>query len=222
MCAICRCKFQPKIDILNDSFTKIWERRTGEEIRKSAQLYLDAANEKERNDAVRTTGIRWSELYRLPYFDPSRFVVIDAMHNLFLGLIQEHFDILGIQNDQKTPEKTPSLRLNIPNDLMTQSKLNDMEKKSFKKIFSLLEAPIACELRSTMGYDNYFKRFSTLHRSALELAFKVLNIPFVPVANSQYLNKRMYNKADYIRSILAWVSSGEAFSLVFNKNFLYI
>jgi hypothetical protein len=208
MCAICRCKFQPKTDILNDSFSKIWERRTGEEIRKSAQLYQDAANEKERNDAVHTTGIRWSELYRLPYFDPSRFVVVDAMHNLFLGLIQEHFDILGIRSDQKPPEKPPSLRLKIPNDLMTNSKLNDKEQKSLNKIFSLLEAPMTCELTSTPGYDKYFKRFSALHRSALELAYTVLNIPFEPITNSNYENKKMYNKADYIRSILAWVSSG--------------
>ena len=206
MCAICRCKFQPKTDNLNDSFSKIWERRTGEEIRNSAQIYIDAANEKERNDTVQTTGIRWSELYRLPYFDPSRFVVVDAMHNLFLGLIQEHFDILGIRSDQKTPEKTPSLRLNIPNNLMTRSKLNDKEQKSLDKLICMLEEPITRELRSTLGYDKHFKRFSTLHSSALEIAYTVLDIPFVPVANGICLNKKMYNKADYIRSILAWVS----------------
>ena len=68
----------------------------GEEIRKSAQLYLDAENEKERKATVTSTGIRWSELYRLPYFDTSRMVVVDCMHNLFLGLVQEHFEILGI------------------------------------------------------------------------------------------------------------------------------
>jgi hypothetical protein len=43
------------------------------------------------------SGVKWSELLCLPYFDPTRFVVIDAMHNLFLGLINEHFqNILGI------------------------------------------------------------------------------------------------------------------------------
>ena len=216
MCAVCRCKFQPKTDILNDSFAKIWERRTGEDIRNSAQLYLDAANEKERNDTVHTTGIRWSELYRLPYFDPSRFVVIDAMHNLFLGLIQEHFYILGIRSDEETPKKTPSLHLNIPNNLTTQSKLSDKEQKSFDKLICTLEEPITSELRSKLGYDKYFKRFKTLHRSALELAFTTLNIPFVPIANSLYLNKKMYNKVDFIRSILAWVSLLRVFTLQYD------
>ena len=214
MCSICRCKSKPKTDILNDSFTKIWERRTGEEIRNSAQLYLDAANEKERNDTVHTTGIRWSELYRLPYFDPSRFVVVDAMHNLFLGLIQEHFDILGMRSDRKIPEKTPSLRLNVLNNLMTGTKLNDKEQKSFDKVFRILEAPITSELGSTLGYDKYFKQLSTLHRSALELAWTTLNIPFVPIANTTYLNKKVYNKADYIRSILTWVSLPLLFNII--------
>ena len=68
----------------------------GEEIRNSAQLYLVSENEKERKETVTTTGIQWSELYHLPYFDPSRMVVVDCMHNLFLGLVQEHFEILGI------------------------------------------------------------------------------------------------------------------------------
>lgn len=30
-------------------------------------------------------GYRYTELLRLPYFDPSRMFVVDPMHNLFLG-----------------------------------------------------------------------------------------------------------------------------------------
>ena len=30
-------------------------------------------------------GTKWSELLRLPYFDPIRMVVIDPMHNILLG-----------------------------------------------------------------------------------------------------------------------------------------
>ncbi|KAJ3553429.1 hypothetical protein NM688_g3618 [Phlebia brevispora] len=35
-------------------------------------------------------GIRYSELLRLPYWDPIRFVVIDSMHALFLTLMKHH------------------------------------------------------------------------------------------------------------------------------------
>ena len=30
--------------------------------------------------------MRWSELLRLPYFDPIRFITVDPMHCLFLGI----------------------------------------------------------------------------------------------------------------------------------------
>jgi hypothetical protein len=33
---------------------------------------LDAVDEKERDEAVHDSGIRWSELLRLPYFDASQ------------------------------------------------------------------------------------------------------------------------------------------------------
>ena len=31
------------------------------------------------------SGYRYTELLQLPYFDPSRMLTIDPMHNLFLG-----------------------------------------------------------------------------------------------------------------------------------------
>lgn len=44
------------------------------------------------------SGLRWLELLRLPYFDPTRFIVVDSMHNLLLGLMRTHFvDVLGYE-----------------------------------------------------------------------------------------------------------------------------
>ncbi|KAH7917512.1 hypothetical protein BV22DRAFT_994150, partial [Leucogyrophana mollusca] len=41
--------------------------------------------------------VRWSELLRLPYWDPIRFPIVDSMHNLFLNEVSHHFrDILGM------------------------------------------------------------------------------------------------------------------------------
>ena len=39
-----------------------------------------------RKRFVKNTGVRWSELLRLPYFDPIRFIIVDPMHCLFLGI----------------------------------------------------------------------------------------------------------------------------------------
>jgi len=75
----------------------LWRTRTNEELAPHSG-YKDSTTEVESDAIFAQTGVRWSELLRLPYFDPTRFVVVDVMHNLFLGLISKHFqDILGIR-----------------------------------------------------------------------------------------------------------------------------
>lgn len=200
MCALCHCT-RGQQDSLNDSFTTLGMRRTNEEIRNSAQLYLDAADEKERNEAVRNSGIRWSELLRLPYFDTSRFVVVDAMHNLFLGLVQEHFDILGIQLNNTKSRTTPSIVINIPEKSLNT--LNEHERKSAIRLINILEAPIKKELKLPAGYEIYFKRLSALHRAPLELLCTSVGAPLK--RDPKHVNKSKFNKPDFIHAILAWV-----------------
>lgn len=202
MCAMCHCTRQ-KHDSWNDSFATLGTRRTNEEIRNSAQLYLDAADEKERNEAVHKSGIRWSELLRLPYFNPSCFVVVDAMHNLFLGLVQEHFNILGIQMNNTKSGSTPSIMIDIREESI--NKLDEHERKSLNRLIKMLEAPIKMELQSQNGYDVYFKRLSALHRAALELLCMSVGAPLN--LNPNHFNKSKLNKPDFIHAILTWVSA---------------
>ena len=54
----------------------------------------------ERQRIFEETGVRWSELLRLPYWDPIMFTVIDTMHNHYLGLLKTHCrDIWGMSID---------------------------------------------------------------------------------------------------------------------------
>jgi hypothetical protein len=55
-----------------------------------AEEWLEAPSKAARGRVFARTGVRWSELLRLPYWDPTRAVVVDGMHNLFLGLVQFH------------------------------------------------------------------------------------------------------------------------------------
>lgn len=201
MCAICHSTRQRQDD-LNDSFASLGKRRTGEEICQSAQLYLNAENEKERKEIVSTTGIRWSELYRLPYFDPSRMVVVDSMHNLFLGLVQEHFEILGIRMDNRKGKETPALSINISTEAMNE--LDKKERKSMDKLIETLESPMNKELESQEGYDMYFKRLEKVHKRPLKLVFESFKLKVNP--NYTNVRKENLNKPDFIHSILTWVS----------------
>ncbi|TFK80420.1 hypothetical protein K466DRAFT_452191, partial [Polyporus arcularius HHB13444] len=64
--------------------------RTATEHRRLAAQWRDAATEAERRDLFKEHGVRWSELLRLPYWDPIRFPVVDPMHNLLLGNLRHH------------------------------------------------------------------------------------------------------------------------------------
>uniref|UniRef100_U9UIQ0 Transposase domain-containing protein n=1 Tax=Rhizophagus irregularis (strain DAOM 181602 / DAOM 197198 / MUCL 43194) TaxID=747089 RepID=U9UIQ0_RHIID len=56
------------------------------EHRRNAERWRLCKSKYERKKHVSETHVRWSELLRLPYFNPIRFLVVDPMHNLFLGI----------------------------------------------------------------------------------------------------------------------------------------
>lgn len=93
MCMECHLK---KDDINNLDFST-WKERTWEEILAGANAWKNALTKKEQDAITKSTGTRWSELMRLPYWSHHR-VAIDGMHNLFMGLTQHHCRVgLGIE-----------------------------------------------------------------------------------------------------------------------------
>ncbi|KAH7091780.1 hypothetical protein BKA62DRAFT_598523, partial [Auriculariales sp. MPI-PUGE-AT-0066] len=57
----------------------------------------DLPTRSERHQFMIDHGVGWSELLCLEYWNPVWFVVVDPMHNLFLGLCQRYFrNILGM------------------------------------------------------------------------------------------------------------------------------
>src|SRR5256885_15371505 len=46
--------------------------------------------------------VRWSEIYRLPYFDPTKFLIVDPMHCLFLGIAKWIVTRLWIEENRLT------------------------------------------------------------------------------------------------------------------------
>lgn len=59
-----------------------WPKRTVEEHRRVGMSSNTLAR---RHSLEQEFGVRFTELLRLPYFDTVRFIVIDLMHNMFLG-----------------------------------------------------------------------------------------------------------------------------------------
>ena len=86
----------------------LFPRRTMQTELESAQRWRDAASPGERDAAFKETGIRWSALYELEYWDPTQMLAADPMHNLFLGLVQYHCRaVMGIDFSKKRIKKVP-------------------------------------------------------------------------------------------------------------------
>ena len=79
---------------------KTWVPRTARKHRDAAMKWKAANTPAERQRVFEETGVRWSDLLRLPYWDPIMFTVIDTMHNHYLGLLKTHCrDIWGMSID---------------------------------------------------------------------------------------------------------------------------
>jgi hypothetical protein len=78
-------------------------------------------------------------MMRLPYWDPTRHVVVDGMHNLFLGLVQFHCRVvLGINTPVANPKGDDSyhefeLALPLLSSNPTASKLRKLKVKVLRR-----------------------------------------------------------------------------------------
>lgn len=97
-CAFCLCT-KDQIEDLNFS---LWKLRNGAEVRAQAQIWLNILTKSGREDQARATGVRWTPLHRLPYWDPVKHVVLGFMHNWLEGILQHQLqDLWGIGQEQE-------------------------------------------------------------------------------------------------------------------------
>lgn len=76
----------------------LWNPRTEKQHRKDIQDIQHAHCKTKQRELESEHGCRYSYLLELPYFDPIRMVIIDPMHNLYLGTAKRVFNY-WVQND---------------------------------------------------------------------------------------------------------------------------
>ena len=108
-------------DSINDIDCSHWTQRTWENILEAAYAYKNAISQAERTRIFKRWGVRWTAFMDLPYWDNLLSVVVDGMHNLFLGLVAHHvrtiigldaLDAGGAHDDDNSPPvsvKAPAL-----------------------------------------------------------------------------------------------------------------
>src|SRR5271154_3466283 len=60
--------------------------RNSSQHRENALGWRRCNSDASRKRFVKQSGVRWSKLMRLPYFDPIQFLTVDSMHCLFLSI----------------------------------------------------------------------------------------------------------------------------------------
>lgn len=192
-----------------------------------------------------SSGIRWTELLRLPYFDPTTFVVVDPMHNLFLGLIKEHFQgILGYQPKTKvtdakvkaakvkaaTSEDRPVLNITIPEDPTNPPPSEKNARASVRRLISWLQQPLNFdEAKREESYATTLTQWggpkSKVHISAFVYVGRGLGcLPSTiePTGrDTLFPMARGLKKIDLADKVLSWVCSFPYWGVVSVLNFLH-
>ena len=70
-----------------------WPKRTKAKHNKDSAKLLKCVTKKQYEELSKKTGIHYSVLTRLKYFDAVRFHIIDPMHNLFLGITKKTWKV---------------------------------------------------------------------------------------------------------------------------------
>jgi hypothetical protein len=123
-----------------------WRPWTRDEHYKSAVHWQDAQSTAERANIYTETGVRWSELLRLPYWDATKFIVIDSMHALLLSHLKRQCrDIWGMDTDFKDgPGITFDKVVDLASVKQVQEGMRILREGSLEQLQKLPEKVLYC------------------------------------------------------------------------------
>lgn len=117
-CSFCRLR---KTDISNAERSTWPKGRSWGEHYAIAKKWRDAPTQRKRDQLFDDHGLRWSELLRLEYWDPTKYALVDTMHNLFLGELWHHcMDVWGLAGIGERRAAPKALAIQSPEEQKAQ------------------------------------------------------------------------------------------------------
>ena len=115
-CSRCLKKFQGVVGSMNYSGFNIfsWVPRSSQDHRKIAENINSCNTKQKKNEMESSTGCRYSCLLDLPYFNASRMLIVDPMHNLYLGSGKKMIEV-WFEKDIITPSHYSKLQSFVDN-----------------------------------------------------------------------------------------------------------
>ena len=184
-----------------------WKTRDPAKMRRQAEAWRDATTSVEQTKLFQSNGVRWSELWRLPYWDPTQQLVVDTMHCILEGLAKYHSQhVLGLTSagaaaklDVPPPFSHP---FHPPPDTM-----NSRDKEHTGQIHSLLTSEIKGGNFIGQVQKNLDKLSENLHRRNLAPLRFVVEDLGLPVRPDPSQKPSVIRKRDYVAALRKWVRS---------------
>jgi len=233
LCTVCKLfgrESTYRTDFLN------WGLKDPVVLRKQAEAYRDAGSQKERQTLFEAHGVRWSELWRLPYWNPTRMLVVDSMHCILEGLVHYHCrHVLRLNSATAKTKETvefcpafaypwPVYDMNYNSSLQQKYKLSEDDEEQVTDIHEILQRPFECEGHHCLDKDSFVKKLHTCKLAPLRYVCTSLNLPTTisTVKNGRNIEIVAKFKAHFIELLLNWVSCPIFIAFVKTTNTLLI
>jgi len=193
-----------------DTDSADWKPKDPTDQRQKAEAWRDASSKTEQERLFQDHGFRWSPLWRLPYWDPARMLVVDTMHCLFEGVAQYHFrEVLKLtKTEAETTEVVSAaftFKFSVPADKeITDLKLEASDIKDVLKLHEMLVAAVEgrSDAELSANLQKLTKRLEGRRLKALKFVSKSLKLEVKPLGKRQTATKFQHAEA-----LVAWVSS---------------
>ncbi|KIK52568.1 hypothetical protein GYMLUDRAFT_251161 [Collybiopsis luxurians FD-317 M1] len=126
-CSYCDCLYE-NLDSVNPNS---WTIHNSVQVLQQAQEWLSLNTKDKRKKFATATGVRWTPLNHLPYWDPVRNLILGFMHNWLEGILEHQLRTLwGIGRDtEKAKALDEAYKELIANESYTERDLSESESE---------------------------------------------------------------------------------------------
>ncbi|EEB88832.1 hypothetical protein MPER_13152 [Moniliophthora perniciosa FA553] len=110
-----------------------WDARNAEEVIAQAATWKGCITQADRKHQAQSTGVRWTPLYDLPYWNPVSHLILGFMHNTLEGILQYHLrDLWNVGPREGGEAESSDSEEEFPEDALEEldSELEELTQES--------------------------------------------------------------------------------------------
>jgi hypothetical protein len=193
-CSVCHCNGLKTVS-RTDFTHRDWRPLDKDVLRMQAEKWKNAASSKDQANEFKVHGVRWTEFWRLRYWDPPRMIVPDPMHLLLTNLSDFHVrDVLCLTTVSANAKTSTVPAFGHDFRRAINSKLKEMDIRQVTGIHKLLVVPLEGEGSHTLDVLKH----KLVRKNLAPLQYVCDDLGLRPLATT---------KAGYSEVLIEWVSA---------------